>query len=242
MDKINRFISVPLYYQIQEILEEKILSGSWEEGYRLPTEKELSKHFDVSTITVKRAIHELVNKGLIYRVKAKGTFVAKSLKEENIFNLVTFGSEEKPTGISEHKILNHSIEEADPSARRKLSLKDGDLVLKLDRLKIEGKQTIAIERTFIVQHLLPEFSMKKSEVDTIYNVIRDDSKVKLAKAKIYLSTTSATEDESKLLQVRNGTPLIIIERITFLDTQEAVEYSKFIMRQDTANYFFEVDL
>jgi len=240
MDSIDKTISVPLYYQIQEILEEKILSGEWGEGYQIPTEKELSDYFDVSTITVKRAIHELVNKGLLYRIRAKGTFVSKELKEENIFNLVTFGSEEKAR--SNHKILNSIVVEAEQNVLRKLSLKQGDLVLKLDRLKVDGPSVIAIERTFIVHELLPNFSLKRSENEPIYNIIRDEPNIKLAKARMYLSTTTATEEEAALLQVNKGTPLIIIERISYLDSKEPIEYSKFIMRQDTAKYYFEVDM
>jgi|SRR5690625_2988835 len=240
MESIDKSISVPLYYQIQEILEDKILSGEWDEGYQIPTEKELSDYFDVSTITVKRAIHELVNKGLLYRIRAKGTFVAEALKEEDIFNLVTFGSEENEQ--SDHKILNSSVEEAEPNVLRKLSLKKGDLVIKLDRLKVEGSDGIAIERTYIVHDLLPNFSLKRFETELIYTIIREEPSVTLAKAKMYLSTTTATEEEGKLLKLKVGTPLIILERISYLETGQPIEYSKFIMRQDKAKYFFEVDI
>src|SRR5690625_283720 len=240
MESIDKSISVPLYYQIQEILEEKIISGEWDEGYQIPTEKELSNYFDVSTITVKRAIHELVNKGLLYRVRAKGTFVAKELEEENIFNLVTFGSEQKEK--TNHKILNSLVEEAEHNVLRKLSLNKGDLVLRLDRLKIEGSDGVAIERSYIVHHLLPNFSLKRSETELIYNIIRDEHRIKLAKAKMYLSTTTATEEEAALLKLKIGTPLIILERISYLKTGEPIEYSKFIMRQDKAKYFFEVEM
>jgi len=240
MESIDKSISVPLYYQIQEILEEKIISGEWDEGYQIPTEKELSNYFDVSTITVKRAIHELVNKGLLYRVRAKGTFVAKELEEENIFNLVTFGSEQKEK--TNHKILNSLVEEAEHNVLRKLSLNKGDLVLRLDRLKIEGSDGVAIERSYIVHHLLPNFSLKRSETELIYNIIRDEHRIKLAKAKMYLSTTTATEEEAALLKLKIGTPLITLERISYLKTGEPIEYSKFIMRQDKAKYFFEVEM
>lgn len=240
MEKINRNISIPLYYQIQEILEEKILSGEWPEGYQLPTEKNLSEFFDVSTITVKRAIHELVNKGLLYRVRAKGTFVSKELKEENIFNLVTFGYEQEE--MSDHKILNSAIETAERNVVRKLLLKKGDQVIRLDRLKLEGTEAIAIERTYIVHYIMPDFPLKRSETDTIYNIIRDEPAIKLGKAKVYFSTTTATDEEADLLEIDKGTPLIIMERISYLSTMHPIEYSKFIMRQDKAKYFFEVDL
>lgn len=240
MDNIDRSLSVPLYYQIQEILEEKISSGEWGEGFQIPTEKELSDYFNVSSITVKRAVHELVNKGLLYRVRAKGTFVAKELKEENIFNLVTFGSEIETD--NNHVTLNHSIIEAEKSILRRLSLKEGDKVLKLDRLKIDEDDVVAIERTYIVDKLLPNFPVERMETDLIYNVIRDESNVELSRARMYLSTTVATEEEATLLKLKSGTPLIILERISFLDTGIPIEYSKFIMRQDKAKYYFEVEI
>lgn len=241
MRKIYRNTAIPLYFQIQENLEEKILSGEWSEGYQIPTEKELSEYYSVSSITVQRAIRELVYKGLLYRIRAKGTFVSKKSKEENIFNLVTFGykqgGEKKP-----HKILNSGLEEAEGKVIRQLELNKGDLVYKIDRLKIEEHEAIAIERTYIVYDIMPNFSIKRTENEVIYNVMRDQPGIKLGKAKIYLSNTSAAEDEAKLLSLDKGTPLMSMERTTYLNNNKPVEYTKFIMRQDKANYYFELDL
>ncbi|MED4925018.1 GntR family transcriptional regulator [Anoxybacillus geothermalis] len=69
---IDKKLHIPLYRQVERVLEEKIKSDEWPIGHQLPTEQELADLFDVSTITVKRAIIELVNKGYLYRL-----FIAK---------------------------------------------------------------------------------------------------------------------------------------------------------------------
>src|SRR5690554_4443954 len=118
---LNKDLPIPLYYQVQEILEEKISTGEWEEGHRLPTEKELARYYNVSTITVKRAVHELVNKGILYRIRGKGTFVSsnsKEKKEKNLLNLVTFGHKNEEN--YPHKLLHSAIESAKGTVAKKL--------------------------------------------------------------------------------------------------------------------------
>src|SRR5699024_11397847 len=75
--KVNKDLSIPLYQQVKDYLKDKITSCEWEVGYQLPTEKELAAQFHVSNITVKRAVLELVNKGLLHRQSGKGTFVTQ---------------------------------------------------------------------------------------------------------------------------------------------------------------------
>lgn len=91
--KIDKSLSIPLYQQVKDYLEEKIIIGEWSLGYQLPSEKELAVKFDVSNITVKRAIHELVNEGVLERHSGKGTFVIEKKEAKDISTLVSLKNE-----------------------------------------------------------------------------------------------------------------------------------------------------
>jgi GntR family transcriptional regulator len=238
--QLNKDLPTPLYYQIQEILEGKISSGQWQEGYQLPTEKELARQYDVSTITVKRAVHELVNRGILYRVRGKGTFVSSRVNEKDLFNLVTFGQENEKD--HPHKLLHSTIEYAKGVVAKKLELKANERVFKIQRLKIDEHEPAALEYSYLVYDLCPGFSPSLIEDRLIYNVIEDVCGVRLEKAKIYFSTTVADAYEAEILNVEKGMPLIVLERTTYLAENRPVEYSKFVVRQDKADYFFEVHL
>ncbi|THF77795.1 GntR family transcriptional regulator [Cohnella fermenti] len=73
---------LPLYSQIQLNMSEKITSGEWPAHYQIPSEKEIGEQFGVSRITAKNAVMGLVNEGLLYRHRGKGTFVAERKRAE----------------------------------------------------------------------------------------------------------------------------------------------------------------
>jgi len=210
-------------------------------GYQLPTEKELSEHFDVSTITVKRAILELVNKGFLYRQRGKGTFVSTHpLREKELsenLTLIDGGDSDL-----EHRTLNYSIEKADISIGRQLDISADEEVINLVRLKIEEREPFGIEYTYLPNNLFPNFSPKLVENNLLYHMIEKNYGIDLDYTKIYFSITIADEFQSKILDVDPGTPLIIWERYTYTSNQTIVEYSKMVFRQDKDRYFLKVNL
>ncbi|RKX48976.1 MAG: hypothetical protein DRP38_03755, partial [Thermotogae bacterium] len=78
MEKLDRFSNVPLYHQLKEIIRRNILLGVWKPGDRIPSERELSKEYEVSLMVVRQALSLLVNEGFLVRKQGKGTFVVKS--------------------------------------------------------------------------------------------------------------------------------------------------------------------
>jgi GntR family transcriptional regulator len=235
--KLERDSPIPLYHQVMEILETKITTGEWKDGDRLPTESELAEQFDISNITVKRAVHELVDKGLLYRQRGKGTFVAPQIKEGDIFKLLTFGAEEEYP----HKTIEFSIQEAGKKVSTLLNTKETDLIVKVLRLKLDNDKPIGIEHTYLNHQLCPFITQTTIENQLFYNALQKQN-IKLGKARIYFSAIFASEEEGNLLLVKKGTPLISIKRITYTQSEEIIEYSTFIVRQDHAHYFIEVSL
>ncbi len=79
----------PLYSQIADDLRFKIVSGEWGEGEKIPPELDLCKIYEVSRITIRKAIDELVREGRLYRERAKGTFVLAtdhSVEKRSLYN------------------------------------------------------------------------------------------------------------------------------------------------------------
>lgn len=74
---INRNVPIPYYYQLEGLLRQQILNGRWQAGQRVPSEKQLCELYAVSRTTVRQAVGHLVDEGLLYHVKGKGTFVRK---------------------------------------------------------------------------------------------------------------------------------------------------------------------
>ncbi|OJH20726.1 transcriptional regulator [Bacillus obstructivus] len=239
--KVNKNLPTPLYHQVKDYLEEKILLGEWDPGYQLPTEKELSAQFQVSTITVKRAIHDLVNKGILYRQRGKGTFVSRK-EDKDIYQLVSLRNEAGEDKHHPHKSLSFKEEEAGVKIGKMLNIHAKAKVYKIHRLKLEEDTPVGIEYTYIPSSLFPGLTETMIEDNLFYNVFTNKYGMNLEKAKIFFSTIIADDYEAALLNISKGEQLFVLERFTHTEDQKIIEYSRFIIRQEKSRYYIEIRL
>lgn len=97
-DMIDKSSVIPIYYQLFKLLEEQIRRGDLKPGEAIPTEHEISSHFEISRMTVRRAIAELVSAGMVYAQQGRGTFVATPKLDNIVFELNDFNQEIKQRG------------------------------------------------------------------------------------------------------------------------------------------------
>ncbi|GIN20932.1 MAG TPA: GntR family transcriptional regulator [Bacillus bacterium] len=239
--KINKELAIPLYQQVKDYLHKKIISGEWAAGYQLPAEKDLATQFGVSTITIKRAVLELVDEGLLYRQSGKGTFVMH-IEEKDISKFVTLKNEEWEAQHHPHKTLYFNIVQADDELAALLRIEEGDLMYQIQRLKIQQDQPVALEYSYIPQELFPDLHQEDIDDNLLYNIFQRGYGVQLDKAKIYFSTVLADEYQAESLNVERGVQLFVFERFTFNNDNHIIEYSKFIIKQDQSKYFLEIKL
>jgi GntR family transcriptional regulator len=235
--QINKGLHVPLYRQVEQVLEEKIKTGQWETGSQVPTEQELSDIFEVSTITVKRAIIELVNKGYLYRQRGKGTFVSGSLKEQDINSIISLKTEE--IGEHPHELISFSLNVANEEIREKLN-SDTLKVFNVVRLKIENEEPSALEYTYLPYSKCPDLTPEDINNELIYNILEKKFFIVLGRAKLFIKPFIAQDEIADLLKVEPGTPVFEWERFTYTKHEEIIEYSKFYVRQDKQTYYTEV--
>lgn len=238
---INKDAPYPLYQQVKELLKKKIISGEWEKGYQLPTEKELGELYDVSTITIKRAILDLVDEGLLYRQRGKGTFVTKKIKTD-IQSLVTLKYDKNEEAKHPHRLLTFKKESPNPFVRKALQLKSNQDVYKICRIKLNGNKPVVIEYTYLVADLIPDLTEKAIKDQLLYTVLQNYFSIELKQAKIYFSTSNANETEAALLETPIGERLFVIERYTRTKQNQLIEYSKFIVTQEDYQFYLEVNI
>ncbi|WP_126426204.1 GntR family transcriptional regulator [Brevibacillus marinus] len=236
--QIDKKLHIPLYRQVEQVLEEKVKSGEWPIGHQLPTEQELAHLFAVSTITVKRAILELVNKGYVYRQRGKGTFVAGPRKEQNLISFISLPTTEQKE--HPHELISFAIEGADGEVARKLSLEADGAVIKIKRLKIEYGEPMALEYTYLPYAKCPELTANDINNELVYNILQRKYQVVLGRAKMFIRPYIAQGEIAEYLQIEAGTPVFEWERFTYTKQEEVIEYSTFYVRQDKETYYTEV--
>lgn len=98
MLEINKKSCIPLYYQLMNIILEKIELGVLQEHDKLPSERELCEKYDISRSTVRQTLQELQNNGYVYREHGKGTFVSSQAVKQDLLKFYSFTEEMKKIG------------------------------------------------------------------------------------------------------------------------------------------------
>jgi GntR family transcriptional regulator len=236
---------VPLYYQLENVLREKITSGTFIPGEQLPTESELIEQYGVSRITVRQALTTLAEEGLIERQQGRGTFVAQRKTRRRKFDDVTHltGSLDEliEMGLDTPiKMLEFNRIEANKQEAELLQVKLGTPVYMLKRVRMhEGKPY-----SLIVNYLPLEIGEQLTEDElnsgTILRTIETKFGFYLHEAKQQIKAELADPYVANLLGVRVGSALLSIERTVYTDEGNPVEFVHGLYRSDI--YGFSVHL
>lgn len=148
MNEVNS--RLPLYCQLSDLIEEKIDDGTWKKGNKIPSERELSFMYNMSRITVRNAISELVRKGKLEKIQGKGTYVLNKSIIQNLGNVYSFSGEmEKQGKISSTKLVNREIIRADHKIAENLGINENDQVIYIERLRCADENVpIMVEKTY----------------------------------------------------------------------------------------------
>src|SRR6266576_2922365 len=98
MGAIYRNSPLPRYYQLKEIMRERIRAGEWKPGDLIPSERELGEKYGISRMTARQAITDPVNEGLFYREQGKGTFVSQRKITQPLIRLTGFTEDIRAPG------------------------------------------------------------------------------------------------------------------------------------------------
>lgn len=242
MDKIfNKNYPLPKYYQLKELLREKIVAGEWETGDVIPSERELSEQYDISRMTARQALRELTTEGLIYREQGRGTFVAEPKIEQELTRLTSF-SEDMQTRRFEPggSVLQLELIMPPTSACRSLQITPQMQVILLERLRLAGGEPIALETCYLyfgnVQKLLKE----NFENNSLYKILREKYDVLPTRAIQQVAADLCSPREQELLNIKAGAPVLRNKRIAFNQWERPFEYTESAYRAD--RYVFQAEL
>src|SRR5258708_38361115 len=146
MGAIYRNSPLPRYYQLKEIMKERIRSGEWKPGDLIPSERELGETYGISRMTARQAITDLVNEGLFYREQGKGTFVSRNKITQQLIRLTGFTEDIRARGQQPStKVLSAQLTPANEVTAERLRIQTGQIVFYLQRLRLADGEPLAIE-------------------------------------------------------------------------------------------------
>jgi len=215
---------IPLYYQIQQFLMDKIQSGALGEGDLLDSEEELARAYKVSRMTARQALHGLKARGYAHSQKGRGTFVTRPKLERNILHLRGFTEDMKQRGmIPSSRLLEQVVIKAPDDVVELLRLAPGSPVMKLRRVRLADGIPIAIEQSHVPLTPFPKLEKYDFSKESLYQILREKFGVTVAWADETFEALHATLEESELLTIPRRASILSITRIIITHEQTPIE-------------------
>ena len=216
-----------LYHNIENDLRQKILSGEYGPGEKLPTEAEFCKMYSVSRITVRRAIQNLVDDNMLCRYRGKGTFVRQPVHEydDTHENNMGFGSLLAQDASSRRKVVAAERMPASDYIAERLAIPVGNEIQLVRRVAYADNVPLILDNVYVSSEYLPNLVDDLKEDISLYDLLEGTYKLKLARADQRMNAVSATKEDAELLECLPGAALLHVEKIVTDTTGRPVHFS-----------------
>ena len=233
MNKIFHKSKVPLYQQVYEILHEQILQSELKPGDMFPPESELIRMYDVSRITIRTVLDMLVKEGLIYRERGRGTFVAHPRLEHGLSRIVNFTEDMLQRGFKpSSKVLFTGLIAADKHLAEKLQTEIREELTRLDRLRLANNEPMCLEKSHFIHRYVPGILNHDFELTSLRMIKERDYGLKWLRATQVIRAIGAPPNIAEPLAVKDGSPLLYIERVSYSQQDIPIEYLQAYYRAD----------
>lgn len=231
---------LPKYYRLKHILRRMI--AEMQAGDMLPSEGELCKIYEVSRTTIRKALNELNQEGMVYSYQGKGTFVSPKKVQSGwvqqsggLYSDMTERGFQVKMQVLESKIIN-----PDKNIQVELQLTGEQPVFKLVRLRFVNDKPFDICTNYLPAGLFPGIEIEDFSQTSLYTLMRSKYGIQFDHGKRLLEADAATHDEARLLQVRPHTPILVM-RSTMYDVRGyPVEHGVARQRSDSAQIVINV--
>jgi GntR family transcriptional regulator len=237
-------LNKPLYNQIQEYIAELILSGKLPPDKKIQSEREFSEDLGVSRMTVRRAITELVNEGLLERRHGSGTYVAQPKVTYEAREMVSYIQAMKARNIATaSQLLEFEVMAASRRLAELLGIQIGSPLYHVSVLRFANRVPVILERGFFPQSRWPNLEEWDLEKTSIYDLLTSVYKATPGRISQTVEALVASDTVAQQMRVAQGFPLLLLSRIMYTDgTDQPIVVSQDFLRSDYARVHFDIHL
>lgn len=228
---------IPRHSQISQWLRSQIEEGVFEPEEKLPSENELAKKFDVSRVTIRRALQSLESEEIIFRCQGLGSFVSDSRAPHNLLRLTDFNEDMAKAGLNAtSEVHEFTVLDAPDWLLGPLQLEEGTKVMQIDRLRLADGSPVAFDSTWLPILYGQLLSKEKLKSSTIYKILEDEYDIQVIRGTYRFTAAVADAKLSSELKVNEGEPLLLIERSTFTIGNKPIYFQRRYYRTDKVMY------
>lgn len=239
---VARHGNKPLYNQIREYLLDRIVDGTYPPHSQIPSENELGELFNVSRITVRQALTQLQQEGLIFKVHGKGSFVSRPKAFQNVSQLQGFA--EAMTGMG-YEIFNQvkffDFVAAPIHVAAKLKLPVGTKVAEIKRVRLLNRKPVSFEITYLPESIGIQLQQVDLVTTDIFLAIEQQFQIPLGHADLNIDAILADDELSSFLQVEHNAPILRVERLTHNNQGQPIDFEYLYFSGDAFQYRLRID-
>ena len=222
-----------VFENVAHAIAEKILDGSYSQEQKLPSEYDLAKEFNVSRLTVRKAIDLLISQNLVVKQRGKGTYIMKqSDKFQSGQNgLLSFTESAKAFGKTSKSVIIDfdTLSSVPKEITQKLQIKN-EAVFHITRLRYFDDDPMTIEEIFINPDYLPENIKPDMLEGSLFKLIEE--KIDISYSHQEIEAVLVTESLAEHLKVPIGDPVPLVHTITYSASGTPILFDNSYYRAD----------
>jgi len=231
----------PLYQQIKVLILQSLQDSEWKPGEAIPSEMDLAARFRVSQGTVRKAIDELAAENLVVRRQGKGTFVATHSEQHvryRFLKLMPDSGDQASEGPARREVIECKRARAAAEVARALGLRSGDPVVQVRRVLSFGGAPTILEDLWLPGNAFKGLNAEQMAgyQGPTYAMFEVEFGVRMVRAEEKIRAVAADAQQSALLKVDPGSPLLSVERIAYTYNDVPMELRRGVYRTDTHHY------
>lgn len=226
VEVIDRSSPIPLYFQLSKFIENRIKVREWTPGQLLPSEQELCSRFGISRTVVRQALSELERNGFITKQSGKRSTIAFPKYEGGLMqNLHGFYEDAIAKGQTPStKVLEFTVVPADPEVAGALQISENDPVIKLNRLRFLDGEPEVLVVTYLPEKKCSSLIMEDFSAHSLYEVLASKYGLRIVRGYRSIEALALSASDAKLLNVKAGSPALLLKSIGLLEDSSPLEY------------------
>ncbi|VEU79793.1 GntR family transcriptional regulator [Haploplasma axanthum] len=225
-------MQLPIYQIIENDIKEQIKNHKIKSGDPIPSENQLKDMYNVSRMTVRQALNNLVNDGYLYKHKGKGTFVSKRKIEKNIHGVRSFTEEMKAMGrVVKNEVIKFDEIEPTNEIREKLFLNENEKVIHIERVRYGDDIPVLHEELYIPHDIFKDLTIEDMS-ESFYQYVEGTKGYKISHCVQSIEARTPDKNISNALKISKNDPVLNIVRHTFLGNGRPFEYVISTYRSD----------
>lgn len=230
----------PLYLQIKDVLKQRILDGVYQPHQKLASENELMAAFGVSRITVRQALRDLHNEGLVFSAQGKGTFVSKPKATQSLQSLQGFEESMAAAGYAtSSKLISMQPRKPSKDIQAALRLGKKDDVVEVKRVRYLNREPVSIDISYFPMDIGERLAGRDLGRD-LFPMLENELGIPLGMADIKIGASVPDDEAQKLLKLPASEPLLKVERLTYDTGGRPIDFEYLLIRGDAYQYQFRI--